>query len=58
MNELIALLIGDIYGAAVDPARWRDALNAMAGYVGGVRATLSIAADGPASSPAYFDSEE
>jgi len=37
---LLSALIGDIYDAALDPARWQTVLARVARFVGGASATL------------------
>jgi DNA-binding CsgD family transcriptional regulator/PAS domain-containing protein len=39
-DHLLSALIGDIYDAALDPARWRDVLASVARYIGGASASL------------------
>jgi DNA-binding CsgD family transcriptional regulator len=39
-DHLLSALIGDIYDAALDPARWQDVLASVARFVGGASATL------------------
>ena len=36
----ISLLIGDIYDAALEPARWPQALGRLCGFVGGSQAQI------------------
>jgi DNA-binding CsgD family transcriptional regulator len=38
--ELLSSLIGDIYDAALDPGRWRDALRKCVAFTGGVYASI------------------
>jgi DNA-binding CsgD family transcriptional regulator/PAS domain-containing protein len=38
--ELVSLLVGDIYDAALDPALWRGVLEKITGFVGGHSAGL------------------
>ena len=38
--ERLSRLIGDIYDAALDPSRWYDTLQNLAGFVGGSGSTL------------------
>src|SRR2546430_685339 len=39
-DRLLSALIGDIYDAALDPARWQNVLASVARFVGGASATL------------------
>src|SRR5262245_51601628 len=39
-EEQLSALIGDIYDAAVEPARWRGVLRQIADFVGGMSAAV------------------